>query len=162
MRYPDVPRYIASGIPAVLIVASALLLERIFSITTKNRALFLLGEASYIIYLIHPYVVYGVLRVLLKDAEHMPPVAMAFLVVGLLALVSGIAVVIHLKFERPVMAILRSRLPSSRQIGAPIRSEHGALPDSRLMFNSYDHAHSICAPEVDGLVMEAETSRKQK
>jgi exopolysaccharide production protein ExoZ len=123
IRYPDVPRHIASGIPAVLIVASALLLERIFGLTTKNRVLFLLGEASYIIYLIHPYVVYGVLRVLLKDAEHMPPAAHAVLVIALLALVSGIAVVIHLKFERPVMALLRATLPSSRRTGAPIRSE---------------------------------------
>jgi peptidoglycan/LPS O-acetylase OafA/YrhL len=119
LRYAEnVPRYIAAGIPAVLVVASALLLERIFNLTSKNRFLFLLAEASYIIYLIHTYIVFGVLRLLVSHADRLPAAAIVVLVLGLLALVSGIAVAIHLVFEKPVMAFLRSRLPSSRKTGA--------------------------------------------
>jgi exopolysaccharide production protein ExoZ len=127
IRYPDVPRYLAAGIPAVLLVASALLLERIFNFTTKSRTLFLLGEASYIVYLIHPYVVYGVLRVFLKNADGMSAAAIAVLVIGLLALVSGIAVFVHLVFEKPVMAFLRSKLPSARETGVAVLPASGAV-----------------------------------
>ena len=60
----QVPRYLVAGIPAFFIVLSALLLERIYNISSKNRVLYLLGESSYIIYLVHPYIVFTVLRAL--------------------------------------------------------------------------------------------------
>jgi exopolysaccharide production protein ExoZ len=108
--YPDVPRYLVAGIPAIAIVASALLLERIFGLTTKNRLIHLLGESSYIIYLVHPYIVFAVLRVVVKDAHALSSPMIAGLIVGLLVLVSVISVAIHLLFEKPVMAFLRARL----------------------------------------------------
>lgn len=106
----SVPRYLIAGIPAVGIVLSALLLERIYGITTKNRVVYLLGEASYIIYLVHPYIIFGVLRVAVKHARELSAPAMALLVLGLLALTSVISVLIHVKFEKPVMAFLRQKL----------------------------------------------------
>jgi peptidoglycan/LPS O-acetylase OafA/YrhL len=127
VRYAEVPRYIAAGIPAVLVVASALLLERIFDVTIKTRFLFLLSESSYIVYLIHTYIVFGVLRVLVKDADRLSAPAIAVLVLGLLALVSGIAVLIHLLFEKPVMAFLRSRLPSARKTAVPVLTEGSGI-----------------------------------
>jgi exopolysaccharide production protein ExoZ len=109
-RHPDVPRYLAGGIPAVVIVASALMLERIYGMATRNRVVFLLGEASYIIYLVHPYIVFTILRLGVKDARTLPAPLIVALIVGLLALVSVIAIAIHLMFEKPVMAFLRARL----------------------------------------------------
>jgi exopolysaccharide production protein ExoZ len=114
-QYPEVPRYLVAGIPSFFIVSSALLLERIYGVTSKNRVVHLLGEASYIIYLIHPYIVFTVLRVFVKDADRLSSPAIVALIIGLLALVSVIAIVIHLVFEKPVMAFLRSRLAPDRK-----------------------------------------------
>ncbi len=66
----EVPRYRTGGIPAFFIVASALLLERIYGLASKNRLIYLLGESSYIVYLVHPYIVFTVLRKVLK--HHAP------------------------------------------------------------------------------------------
>jgi peptidoglycan/LPS O-acetylase OafA/YrhL len=109
--YRDVlPRHLIAGIPSFFLVLSALLLERVFGMATKNRRVYLLGEASYIIYLVHPYIIFAVLRVVAKGAVAWSSPALAVLIVFLLALVSAIAVAIHLWFEKPVMAFLRARL----------------------------------------------------
>jgi exopolysaccharide production protein ExoZ len=108
--HDDVPRYLAAGIPAFFLVASALLLERIWGLATSNRLIYLLGEASYIIYLVHPYIVFTVLRVGLRNAGALSSPVLAVLIVGLLALTSAIAIAIHVVFEKPVMAFLRARL----------------------------------------------------
>src|SRR6185436_8005235 len=109
--YRDVyPRYLIAGIPSFFVVTSALLLERLFSLSTKNRVIFLLGEASYIIYLVHPYIIFTVLRVVARGAAAWSSPALAALILALLALVSAIAIAIHVWFEKPVMAFLRARL----------------------------------------------------
>ncbi len=110
-RYRDLlPRYLIAGIPSFFVVTSALLLERLFGLSTKNRLIFLLGEASYIIYLVHPYIIFTVLRVVARGASAWSSPALAVLIVALLALVSAIAIAIHVWFEKPVMAFLRARL----------------------------------------------------
>ena len=53
---------IVAGIPSFVLVLSALLVEKHYQFTTQNKTIFLVGEASYIIYLIHPYIIYTVLR----------------------------------------------------------------------------------------------------
>ena len=104
------PRYLLAGIPAFFIVMCALLLERLWGITSKNRLIYLLGESSYIIYLVHPYIVFAVLRVAVKHASALPAAALALLIALLLGLTCAISVAIHLWFEKPVMAALRARL----------------------------------------------------
>jgi peptidoglycan/LPS O-acetylase OafA/YrhL len=104
------PRYLVAGIPAFFIVASALLIERLYGIATRNRLIYLLGESSYIIYLVHPYIVFSVLRIAVKNAGALSSPALALLIVGLLGLTSAIAIAIHVWFEKPVMAYLRARL----------------------------------------------------
>jgi peptidoglycan/LPS O-acetylase OafA/YrhL len=106
----DLPRYLVAGIPSFFIVASALLLERLYGLATRNRAIYLLGEASYIIYLVHPYIIFTVLRVAVPDAAAASAPVLFALIVGLLGLVSVIAIAIHVLFEKPVMAYLRARL----------------------------------------------------
>ena len=110
-----IPRYVAGGIPAFVIVVSALLLERIFGIASRSRLAWLLGEASYVIYLIQPYIVFGVLRLAVPDAAQLSMPAIIVVIAGLLALTSGIGIALHLLFEKPVMAFLRARLtPEAR------------------------------------------------
>jgi peptidoglycan/LPS O-acetylase OafA/YrhL len=109
--YRDVlPRHLIAGIPSFFVVTSALLLERLFGLSIKNRVIFLLGEASYIIYLVHPYIIFTVLRVVARGAAAWSSPALVALILGLLALVSAIAIAIHVWFEKPVMAFLRARL----------------------------------------------------
>ena len=109
--YRDIlPHYLITGIPSFFVVTSALLLERLFGLSTKNRLIFLLGEASYIIYLVHPYIIFTVLRVVARGAAAWSAPALAALIVALLAVVSAIAIAIHVWFEKPVMAFLRARL----------------------------------------------------
>jgi exopolysaccharide production protein ExoZ len=105
----QISRALVAGIPAFFIVLSALLLERIYGLASKNKTIYLLGEASYIIYLVHPYIVYSVLR-LAKLDNTLPVPVLAALIVGLVAFTSVISVLIHLWFEKPVMAFLRARL----------------------------------------------------
>jgi exopolysaccharide production protein ExoZ len=106
----DIPRYLVAGIPSFFIVASALLLERLYGLATSNRLIYLLGESSYIIYLVHPYIVFTVLRVVVKGSSTMSSPALVVLIAALLALTSAIAIAIHTWFEKPVMAYLRARL----------------------------------------------------
>ena len=106
----ELPRYLVAGIPSFFLVASALLLERLYGLATNNRLIYLLGESSYIIYLVHPYIVFTVLRVVVKGTSAMSSPMLAVLIVALLALTSAIAIAIHVWFEKPVMAYLRARL----------------------------------------------------
>jgi peptidoglycan/LPS O-acetylase OafA/YrhL len=107
--YEQIPRYLIAGIPSFFVITSALLLERIYGVCSKNKTILLLGEASYIIYLIHPYIVFSALRLVIKDRE-LGTVGTIGVVGVLLALTSVISIAIHLYFEKPVMAFLRKRL----------------------------------------------------
>lgn len=106
--WPGLPREIKWGVPAFAIVAATLALER-RQIATNTPLLLLLGEASYAIYLVHPFVIkaaaiiYGRLHV---TAALVHLSAMAFV----LALVGVAGVGFHLFVERPVIAWLRRNL----------------------------------------------------
>jgi len=106
----EISRAVIAGIPAFFIVLSALLLERIYGVATKNKTIYLLGEASYIVYLVHPYIIYTVIRLAIKDSDSLPAPVLALLIIGLVALSSVIAVAIHVWFEKPVMKYLRDKL----------------------------------------------------
>jgi exopolysaccharide production protein ExoZ len=104
------PRYLVCGVPAFMIVLGAILIERIYRLQLANKPTFVLGESSYILYLIHPYIIYGVLRLLVGRSSALSPATIGLLVSGLLVLCSAVAVMIHLMFEKPVMDRLRRML----------------------------------------------------
>jgi exopolysaccharide production protein ExoZ len=106
----QIPRYLIAGIPAFFIALSALLLERLYGFTTKNRTIYLLGESSYITYLVHPYIVFAAIRLFVKHAGTLSLPVVLVLIVGLLVLTHAIAVAIHVWFEKPVMRVLRAKL----------------------------------------------------
>jgi len=116
------PRHIYAGGASFVIVLTALLLERIYGLTTRNRAIYLLGESSYILYLIHPYIIYTALRVLRGDAELGTTMTIG-LILGLFALAGIVSVAIHLWFEKPMMAYLRERVLPSAPPAPPIPVE---------------------------------------
>ncbi|MEO8553468.1 MAG: acyltransferase [Kofleriaceae bacterium] len=102
-------RVIVAGIPSFVLVLSALLVEKHYRVTTQNKTMFLVGEASYIIYLIHPYIIYTVLRKVIGHRE-LGTAAIIPLIIVLLAVTSAVAVLIHLYFEKPLMGFLRRKL----------------------------------------------------
>jgi exopolysaccharide production protein ExoZ len=107
--YLRTERAISAGPPAFVVVLATILLERQYGITTKRRWAIVLGDASYVLYLIHPYVLYGLIRIFLNPAK-MGLVANALAIVALPAAATIVAVGIHLAFECPVLAWLRIRL----------------------------------------------------
>ena len=100
-------RGLTAGVPAAFLVISAIYLERDFGLRSGGRFLLNLGEASYILYLVHPYIIYSVLRLGFVGAEQFADVWKWLLIVGCLGLSMIIAIGLHLFFERPVMARLR-------------------------------------------------------
>jgi exopolysaccharide production protein ExoZ len=103
-------RFLAAGIPAFALVCSALIIERVYGHASRNRVLHLLGESSYILYLVHPYVIYGILRVGFQHRTDFGSLATVGIILILLSVSALAAMAIHIWFERPVLAFLRERL----------------------------------------------------
>jgi peptidoglycan/LPS O-acetylase OafA/YrhL len=96
-----------TGVAMSLVVAAAVLGRPI----RVPNALLLLGDASYALYLVHPFAMRPVGSVWQRLHLTGPTVAMMYAATALLLAIIG-AICVHLWFERPVGAWLRSRLPS--------------------------------------------------
>ena len=107
------PRYLVAGIPSFSLVFSAVLVERLFAVRSSLPIVHLLGEASYIIYLLHPYIIYSVIRLFFRGAE-LNIIAVVGLMLFLLVLTCAISVAIHVYLERPTILWLRSRALPTR------------------------------------------------
>jgi peptidoglycan/LPS O-acetylase OafA/YrhL len=104
------PRVLVAGVPAFALVLAVLLLERLYAVRTQSNLVFLVGESSYILYLIHPYVIYGLLRTMGAQATMLPWPATIGLVIALMFVATVTAIAIHLWFEKPMVTWLRRRL----------------------------------------------------
>ncbi len=96
----------------MVVVLSAILIEKIYREQASKRLILLVGEASYILYLIHPYVIYGFIRLVLGPTNRLGAASVAALVPVLMAVTTAIAVLIHVYFEKPIMGMLRQRAHS--------------------------------------------------
>ena len=122
------PRFVAAGAPAFVLVLAALLLERVYGVNVHSNIVSLVGESSYIQYLTHPYVIYGLLRTVLSRRGDLPTFATIGLVIALLLASTVAAIAIHVWFEKPVIAGLRRRL-----LRPPAR-DAAERPDARRSF----------------------------
>jgi peptidoglycan/LPS O-acetylase OafA/YrhL len=109
----NVSRIFTFGILSFLLVASASLLSQ-GNWDTKLRWLVLIGDASYVLYLTHPYCEYSIHRLLARrihwlaiDTATGAPVAVA--------LSTLLAVLIHVYAERPVVRFLNRRFGGKRK-----------------------------------------------
>ncbi len=113
---PDGLRFLVLGIPALAVVAGCLILENA-DLRVKSRSVLLLGAASYALYLFHPALLQGTVKVaaaVLPRAD----VSSAMLAVILAMSVAFVgAIFIHLTLERPILA-LGQRL-TWRPVNAP-------------------------------------------
>ena len=98
------------GLPVAMLVAAAALREdRTWAASLFTRFCAFLGDISYAIYLIHPFVIRGVEEVAVRSglAAILGPVG--FIMVALAGTVAA-AFLIHQAFEKPATAYLRQRL----------------------------------------------------
>jgi exopolysaccharide production protein ExoZ len=109
--YLDIHRLLRFGIPAMLLANAWLLLEDKFHNNSKLVEVgMLLGDASYAMYLVHPFVIYAFIRVLFKGVnENNLPLYSLELILAMGA-VCVVSVLLHKKFEKPVIRLLRSAL----------------------------------------------------
>jgi len=111
--WPQLPREVKWGLPAIVLVASTLALER-GGATIGWRWLMLVGEASYTIYLTHPFLI----KLVSVAYQRLHIVAMPLHVaalIGLYLLVGLVGIATHLIVEKPLTRWLRHRfLPRAR------------------------------------------------
>lgn len=98
------------GVPATLIVSGALILER-FREKASGRIVNILGAASYVIYLSHPYVLTAS-RLFLEalDVQSVTPLGAISVILVMLLVSALVGILVHLYFEKPVTRFLRLRL----------------------------------------------------
>jgi exopolysaccharide production protein ExoZ len=112
-------RALWAGVPAAILVLAAILLERRYKIAATNKYILLLGDSSYVLYLIHPYVLYGVIRLFL-DPPKMGWLASAVAIVALMLAAALAAIGVHVAIERPVLAYLRRKFAPKRLAPVPV------------------------------------------
>ncbi len=110
----SVYRALTFGIPAVLCVSGAMLLER-GGLFFQSRFMILLGSASYVMYLFHAIVLQCVDVFAHKIGLDLTSVKTA-LCLAVLGFVSAhiIAIVVHLKIEKPLTTLLRDTTMGTR------------------------------------------------
>jgi peptidoglycan/LPS O-acetylase OafA/YrhL len=102
------PRWLASGIPAFGVVVCAVMLERVHGLRITNRWVILAGDASYVMYLIHAYMVFGVLR-LVVGHPRMTELPGQLVTLGLMAVSTVAAIAIYRWYEQPILRALKRR-----------------------------------------------------
>jgi len=104
--YPTASRLLTHGLPALIVVACAIVLHN-SGVRWSNRWLLALGNASYSLYLTHPFVTQATQK-LGRSIGLSPVVALAG--AGLtLILVSLVGVATHLWLEKPLTAFVKQR-----------------------------------------------------
>lgn len=103
-------RHLLGGLPALVIVGCAIYLERDLGMRARGRVVGIMGESSYVLYLVHPFIIYGAIRLLYPDAGSAPELHRWVLGFLLLTTAIVIAALLHLVVERPVLKRLRRAL----------------------------------------------------
>jgi len=106
---------LAVGVPMALLLAASVLGRA----ARMPRALLLVGDASYALYLVHPFAMRPVGLIWQRLHLTGPAAAAGYVVCALLLAVAG-AIAAHLWFERPIGAWLRTRLARRSPRHAPL------------------------------------------
>jgi exopolysaccharide production protein ExoZ len=107
----SIKRYLLFGIPAFLVALGFLMLEnRIDSKNKIHSTMVLLGDSSYAMYLVHPFVIYAFLRLVYTRTGLQGPVYEFLGLVFSMVLVCLVSVALHRWFEKPVISLLKSLL----------------------------------------------------
>jgi peptidoglycan/LPS O-acetylase OafA/YrhL len=105
---PPGARAFAWGVPAAALVATACLGSAIPRLTGFSRLLILLGDASYAMYLVHPFIMRG-FTILWRRFHVANELAGIIYVLAGVAVAQSCAVLLHLYVERRLYRMLRRR-----------------------------------------------------
>jgi exopolysaccharide production protein ExoZ len=111
--HPALDRAIYTGVSAAIVVAGALILER-RGIAVRSPALLLLGNASYALYLTHPFMTQAITKIADVSGLVAGPVRLSLVPVAYAGvIVTGVAV--HLMIEKPMSRWLRQAIHLRRK-----------------------------------------------
>jgi exopolysaccharide production protein ExoZ len=122
--FPHVSTFVVSGLPSCLIVGGALALEQ-WGWVIKAGWCLAIGNASYSIYLTHPFVTSAVQKVAAK--MQVEAFGSVLLIVGALISVCVVGVLVHHMLERPLSTAVR-RLLKARRLNPQIDGRHQVGP----------------------------------
>ena len=94
-----------------------LLLERVHDLRVRNNAAIVVGDASYVLYLIHGYVVFGVHRTLIGKRQF-SELTGQLVGLGLIAVATVAAILVYRFYEQPILRLLKKYLIKKRKISA--------------------------------------------
>lgn len=120
------PPLVAYGVPAALLVAAAALGHQAQNGPRTERLMAALGDASYALYLVHPFVLRPLRLAVVAAGFAGIGAAWGYVALALVASVA-VALVVHRRFERPLMRVLRrwtGRAAAMRISAAPGPSPH--------------------------------------
>lgn len=115
--FGEARRWIVAGIPSFFVLVAAVVLERVHGLRVENRFALLVGEASYVLYLIQAYVIYGMTRLVLSDVSF-TEIAGQLMTIPLLAFATIVAVGVYRFYEQPLLRLLKKRF-LGRATGVP-------------------------------------------
>lgn len=113
--FQSIGRVVTWGLPAAAIILGLVIAEHA-GFAIRSRAIFLLGAASYAIYLLHPIAI----GQLMQLAPNQPPASWLYLF-GAVAVTVALSLAFHLWVEAPLLRWMRSRLrdrPSAQRQGS--------------------------------------------
>jgi peptidoglycan/LPS O-acetylase OafA/YrhL len=111
VMFPHVSTFVVSGLPSCLIVGGALALEQ-WGWVLKTGWCLVVGNASYSIYLTHPFVTEAVQKVAVK--MQVEAFGSLLVIVGTLIGVGVVGVLAHHMLERPLSTMVRRLLKAQR------------------------------------------------
>jgi peptidoglycan/LPS O-acetylase OafA/YrhL len=118
-RFVQGDRTVCAGLPAAVLVLTAVILERHYRFAATSNWVVLLGDSSYVLYLIHPFVVYGVIRLFMNPLTMSFP-ALVAAIIGLMGAAILAAIGVHVVVERPILAYLRERIAAKKPSPVPL------------------------------------------
>jgi exopolysaccharide production protein ExoZ len=105
---PTLPRFVLFGVPAAAVVAGMLALDALGAVR-ENRLFLLLGNASYSLYLVHPFVLSALSQFWRKAHLDTLPGGLALFALLAVLLCSLLAVLSYRLVELPLARVLRGR-----------------------------------------------------
>ena len=135
---PDLSSLFTAGLPAAVVLYAAVALER-WNWSLRSRWILVLGDASYVIYLSHPFVTQLVQKVIMKVMRPEGVVTWGLLALSL-ALVAGAGVCLHFALERPLSKLARRLIGGHRVVDARDARPNapGAAPAPVALENASD------------------------